>query len=158
MIVANGAGGSPAETLFFAVPLIVLGIALFVQKKTAPVVPLVLVGLGILFAVGSFTFLNGGHSAYGEMFHALCDARDADSAEAATTTFENEVHGPLHDFADALTEEDRAVAALVLVSKQEVEALIDVEKDPRPALDGLTGAVQEGLPVLEEEELSCADS
>ena len=148
------------ESLFLAVPLIVLGVALYFQKSSPPAVPVALVGIGLLFGVGGFTFMAGAdHGEYGDMFHALCDARELaeDDREAASTTFDDEAHGPLHGFADDVAQEDRAAAAAVLETKQRVEAIIEIEGDPGPALGELIEAVEDAFPAVGEEGLTCDD-
>ena len=161
MIGAHGAtGGFNMESLFLAVPLIVLGVALFLQKSSPPAVPLALVGIGLLFAVGSFSFLGGADTGeYGEMLHSLCDASDLaeQDREAATTAFNDEVHGPLHGFADDVAQEDRAAAGAVLEAKQRVEAIVEVRGDPGPALSELTDAVEGAMAAVGEDGLTCDD-
>lgn len=151
------AGGFNVESMFLAVPLVVLGVALFMQKSSPPAVPVALVGIGLLFAVGGFTFLSeDDHGPHGEMFHSLCDASASDDPEAAARTFNDEVHEPLHGFADEVAQADRAAAAEVLETKQRVEAVVQDGGDPAPALDDLTSAVQRALPAVGEEGLTCA--
>lgn len=160
MIVAHGGtSGFNVESLFLAVPLVVLGIALFLQKSSPPAVPVALVGIGLLFGVGGFTFLAGEAGPYGEMLHSLCDARDlaAEDPDAASDLFNDEAHEPLHGFADEVAQQDRGAAAEVLETKQRVEAAIQQGDDPGPALIELTDSVREALPVVGEEEMSCAD-
>lgn len=121
-----------------AIPMVVVGVILFVQKSAKPIVPLGLVLGGFAIAVGGFTFLQSDdHSdaagpsdaevAYGEMVGSLCEARDAAAAEdfeTARTIFLDDVHARLHGLADRLSD-DREVAARLLEAKQAVEAKLD---------------------------------
>jgi hypothetical protein len=158
VISAHGGDGS-SGSLLFALPLVVLGIALFIQRSTSPAVPVILVGIGIAVAVGGFT-LGGSHGRYETMFLSLCSARDvaAHDPGAAATTFTDDVHGPLHEFADALSEKDRAAAADVLETKQRVEAVLAQGNNPEDALGALTVSVERALPIVGEEGVTCESS
>jgi hypothetical protein len=153
-------GGFNVESLFLAVPLIVLGVALFMQKSAPPAVPVAIVGIGLLFAVGGFSFLAGSETRYEAMFHSLCDATDRadEDPDAAATLFNDEVHSPLHAFADEVAQKDRVAAADVLRTKQQVEAAIAEGEDLGPVLIALTAAVRDAGPAVGEEALTCAGS
>lgn len=140
-LLANGGHGGAAnfEALVLAVPMVVVGVILFFQKTTKPIVPFGMVLGGFAVAVGGFTFLQPAdeHSdpvgrsdaevAYGEMVASLCDAQDAAATgdfESARTIFLDDVHARLHVLADRLSD-DRAIAARLLEAKQAVEADLD---------------------------------
>ena len=175
----HGGGAAGFEALVLAVPMVVVGVILFFQKTTKPIVPLGLVLGGFAVAVGGFTFLQpDDHSdapgasdaevAYGEMVGSLCDAQDAAAAgdfESARTIFLDDVHVRLHGLADRLSD-DRAVAARLLEAKQAVEADLDddeVDAADVPAssdalardLGELAAAATAGLATLDVEVDGC---
>lgn len=179
---ADGGHGGPAnfEALVLAIPMVAVGVILFVQKSAKPIVPLGLVLGGFAIAVGGFTFLqpaaddpaaagpSDAEAAYGEMVASLCEARDAAAAQdvaTARTIFLDDVHAGLHDLAERLSD-DRAVAARLLEAKQAVEAALEDEEigsEDVPAsaeqlagdLDELTAAVVGGLDALDLEVDGC---
>ena len=133
----GGSGAANFEALVLAVPMVVVGVILFVQKTAKPIVPVLLVVGGIAVAAGGFTFLQPAapeeHSdaevAYGEMVASMCAARDAAAdgdVDRAGVIFEDDVHLRLHGLADDLTD-DRATAAALLEAKQSVEADLDAD-------------------------------
>ena len=179
---ANGGHGGPAnlEALVLAIPMVVVGVILFVQKSAKPIVPLGLVLGGFAIAVGGFTFLqpaddhqaadeaSDAEVAYGEMVGSLCDAESAAAADdvaAARTIFLDDVHVRLHGLVDRLSD-DRAVAARLLEAKQAVEAdledaEVDAEEVPASAeqlardLEELASAASAGLAALDLEVDGC---
>ena len=172
---ANGGHGGAAnfEALVLAIPMVIVGVILFVQKTAKPIVPFGLVLGGFAVAVGGFTFLqpaddhpaaegpSDAEVAYGEMVASMCDARDAadaGEAEEAGTIFEDDVHVRLHGLADRLTE-DRAAVARLLEAKQRVEADLDDSGAGPENLSGdlgeLIGAAQAALSSLEMEVDGC---
>lgn len=167
------AGGPNFEALILAVPMVVVGIILFVQKSAKPVVSVLLVLGGITLALGGFTFLGteDDHDAqaaaadprYATAVAGLCETSDllsADDIGAALTAFFDESHIVLHDVADRLAERDRAGAAALLESKQAVEAGFEqpefavIDKLQRD-LDDLIIATVQGLAALDERVPGC---
>lgn len=170
MLLANGGHGGAAnfEALVLAVPMVVVGVILFVQKTAKPIVPIGLVLGGLAIAVGGFTFLQpaaDGHSdaevAYGEMVVSLCEARDVAATgdvDTAGVIFEDDVHVRLHGLADRSTD-DRAIAARLLEAKQAVEAgLDDPHVEPQELssdIGELIGATEAVLSSLDMEVGGC---
>lgn len=163
------AGGPNFEALILAVPMVVVGIILFVQKSAKPVVSVLLVLGGITLALGGFTFLatEDDHDAqaastatrddrYADAVRGLCEARARlieDDASGADALFE-EAHPTLHDIAARLSEQDRTAAAELLEAKQDVEsAKTDVVLSE--ALDRLIIATVQGLAELDEQVAGC---
>lgn len=161
------AGGVNAAALVVAVPLVVLGVILFFQKSAAPIVSVVLVSVGLIVAIGSFTFLSEdsdeGHAAatepassYQTAVDALCEARDAGAAEASDLFFDR-AHGPLHVLADDVADEDRKATATLLEAKQEVEASLDAGSDTlHRDFERLIDATVSALSVADVEVEACA--
>ena len=168
MLFAHG-GGGPAnfEALVLAIPMVVVGVMLFVQKTAKPIVPIVLVLSGFLIGVGSFTVLKPADEehtdaeiAYGEMLGSMCEASEAAAdgdVSTAETLFLDDVHLRLHGLADSLTD-DRTAAAELLEAKQAVEA--DFEdgaegEEVAEDLDGLLAATTTAFDSLELEVEGC---
>ena len=136
MLLAHGGGGGSAfEALILALPLIAIGVVLFVQKTATPVVSIAMVAAGIAIAVGSMTIFaeddhdaeashSGDGSGYVSLVTGLCEARSlaGSDVEAAATAFENEAHVPLHDLAAEVGDADRDAAASLLEAKETVES------------------------------------
>lgn len=71
-------------------------------------------------------------SAPGQVHDRLCAALTAAATgdlDAARATFQDRVHGPLHDLASAAAETDRATSARLLEAKQRVEASLAASGD-----------------------------
>lgn len=142
------AGGPNLEALILAVPMVVVGIILFVQKSAKPIVSVLLVLGGITLALGGFTFLGteDDHDAaasattasYSKAVAGLCEAQGmlADGApEAASDAFYDDAHIALHEIADRLATEDRAAGARLLESKQAVESGLEAAERSKDAPD-----------------------
>lgn len=128
-------GGGPSAWPWFLVAgaLLLTGIALWVQKIIDPRVAIALVVLGLVVLGGSFTFLRGSETTTtgaarevtgddpDDAVLALCAIRDEEDLETARNTFQDRVHGPLHDLVTVLQDDDRELAAGLLVAKQGVE-------------------------------------
>lgn len=172
----GAAGGPNFEALALAVPLVVVGIILFVQRSAKPVVSVMLVLAGVTLALGGFTFLDGEEDheehaegvqadvddRYADAVDALCDSREdlADGYVApAVKTFFDTAHAPLHDIAERLSDRDRAAAADLLEAKQAFEAGIEANEDSASLsrdLDRLVIATVVGLNELDVEVTGCA--
>lgn len=172
MLAHGGAGGSTGEALILALPLLVLGVVLFVQKTVKPVVSLSLVAAGVAVVVGGMTvFADDDHDAeasvsgdggsYVSLVTGLCEARRVASVEPEERErlFTDEVHVPLHDLAAAVEEEDRAAAATLLEMKQAVESDLagePVEGETLEAhLDELLEATIAGLAAIDVAAPTC---
>lgn len=166
---AHEAGGINTGALLLALPLLVLGVILFVQKSAAPPVGLVLIAAGIVVSIGSFTFLTTDapehphagaldtERSYRDSVQALCEASRAEP-DAAAALFVDRVHGPLHVLADEIASEDRAVAARLLEAKQSVESALEPETGRarlRAELDRLIDATVAALSVVDLEVEAC---
>lgn len=161
------AGGIETGALVLAVALIVLGVILFFQKTAPLAVSAVLVVGGLVLGAGAFTFLRSEADAhapgpasapYQDVVFALCEAHDAQPNEARAL-FADRVHGPLHELADRVAEQDRDAAARLLEAKQQVEFVLD---DPlagpevvRRDLDRLIDSTVAALAVIEVEVDGC---
>lgn len=167
------AEGPNYEALVLAVPMVVVGIILFVQKSTKPVVSVMLVLGGVALALGGFTFLDTGDdhddaqaagqadARYTLAVQGLCDARSEladDDPEAARASFYDDSHVALHDIADRLAGEDRSAAAELLEAKQAVESGFESGTDVVlvRALDELIISTVQGLASLDEPVGGCA--
>lgn len=170
------AGGPNFEALALAIPLVVVGVVLFVQKSAKPVVSVMLVLAGITLALGSFTFLGAGDDhdndegaqatdvddRYAHAVDGLCDSRQdlADGNVApATESFFDSAHAPLHEIADRLSDRDRAAAADLLEAKQAFEAGIEANEGSvslSRGLDRLIIATVVGLNELDVDVTGCA--
>ena len=152
MTVAHTAtgGGTSLEQLALAAGVLLLGFAFLVQKTVDRRVSIALVVLGLFAFVGAFTFFNASEpsvtvdgrrlteSDANDAIRALCVARDAaGDVAAARSAFEDRAHGPLHDIAAAIEDDDRDLAARLLVAKQAVEADLTVSRDPEQLADDL---------------------
>lgn len=136
MLLAHGSESGPnLEALMLALPMVVVGIILFVQKTAKPIVPVVLVLGGIAIGVSALTIFDGddhdveaspsaGPGAYVGAVTGLCEAERvaAPEPEEAGRIFENDVHLPLHELAAEVGEEDRGAAAALLEAKETVES------------------------------------
>lgn len=157
------AGGPNLEALILAVPMVVVGIILFVQKSAKPVVSVLLVLGGITLALGGFTFLGTeddhdtaaasaeADPSYSAAVAGLCEARemlvDGDPVGAREAFYDNS-HVALHEIADRLSAEDRAAAAELLEAKQAVESGLDAEEGSEQLqadLDSLIIATVQGV-------------
>lgn len=173
MLLAHGGGGGSAfESLILALPLIAIGVVLFVQKTAKPIVSIVMVAAGVAIAVGGMTiFAEDDHDAeaspsgdgggYVSLVAGLCEARSlaGSDVEAAATVFENEVHVQLHDLAAEVGESDREAAGSLLEAKETVEADLAqglVKGDAlREHLDGLLDATVPALRAIDVEAPTC---
>lgn len=87
----------------------------------------------------------------------LCTAADADDVEDARRAFMN-AHGPLHDLARDVVEEDRQVAARLHETKQQTEAALDDDADDLGRnLDELLDATRASLEKLGQPARGCDD-
>lgn len=136
-------GGPGLEQIALSAGIVLLGLAFLVQKSMDPRVSIALLVLGIVAFVGAFTFLRGGEASITvdgrqvtegdleEAVFALCLVRDgAEQVEAADATFQDRAHGPLHDLVTAVEDDDRALAARLLIAKQAVENGLTGTTDP----------------------------
>ena len=173
MLSAHGADGGPNfEALVLALPMLVVGVILFVQKSAQPIVPVLLVLGGIAIGGAGMTVLDGDDhdgegskvaptSSYVGTVTGLCEAgRLAPSRpEEAAALFQDQAHVDLHDLAAEVEESDRAAAAALLEAKQAVEA--DIEADQPDGerleqdLDELLDAAVAGLRELDVEAPTC---
>lgn len=168
----GGAGGSVGEALVLALPLLVLGVVLFIQKTVKPVVSVGLVVAGIAVVVGGMTIfaeddhdaeasVPGGGGSYVGAVTGLCEARRVAEAEPdeAARLFTDEAHVPLHDLAAEVEDEDRAAAAALLEAKQAVESDLDDEplqgETLEADLDELLKATVSGLAAIDVEAPTC---
>lgn len=149
MSLAHGAEGGPNfEALILALPMVVVGVILFVQKSARPIVPILLVLGGIAIGVGSLTiFAKDDHDAtassgnsnetYVAAVTGLCAAHHAASTDAdeARRIFQDDAHVPLHDVAAEVQETDRAAAAALLEAKETVESDVEDESVDGAALE-----------------------
>lgn len=95
--------------------------------------------------------------AYLGVCRALVAARDDDAA-GARTIFQNEAHGPLHELSDRVDDEDRAIAARLLESKNAVESAVADNAEPdalRSALERLSAATADAVREVEGEPGPC---
>lgn len=92
---------------------------------------------------------------------ALCDAIATDDVAEATEVFWADVHAPLHELADDLQAEERALTARMLEAKYGVETVAPRDGDPGPAplvrdrLETLLEHVRQGLQALDRPAPSC---
>lgn len=130
--------------------LVLAGITFVVQTALDARVGIVLLVAGLVVLGGSFTFLRGGEAptmgagregAGGDpedVVLALCAVRDgADEIDAANSTFQDRAHGPLHDLVTAVQDEDRELAARLLIAKQAVESGLSSEGDPEQLIENI---------------------
>lgn len=137
-------GGSLGQVAL-AAGVALLGLAFLVQKSLDRRVSVVLVALGLVGLIGSFTFLKniggaGTITVQGQEYEedelvdvvaATCTARDAaEDPDAAQATFLDRVHVPLHVIAVAVEDEDRSLSARLLEAKQDVEEELAEKADP----------------------------
>jgi hypothetical protein len=95
--------------------------------------------------------------AYLGVCRALLAARNGDAARARTV-FENDAHGPLHELSDQVDEENRAIAARLLESKNAVESAVAKNADAdamRTALERLSAATADAVREVEGEPGPC---
>jgi hypothetical protein len=165
-------GGPNLEALLIAVPMVGLGMLFFFQKSASLPVSLVLIVLGLVVGYGSVTFLtqepvdSHGHTPqrdfYASALIALCDAGETAERRPAKAerTFYDHAHQPLHELADESAGADRAVAARLLESKNEVEAVLEeVPPDGErlaAAINALAIETGSAMQALEMEAPSCA--
>ena len=162
MLFAQGAVGGPnLEALVLAVPMVVLGVVLFLQKTTTPIVPVVLVLAGTAIGGAGMTVLaDDDHEAGGKKaavnsyvgtVTGLCEARRvaADDPEEATRLFRDEAHVDLHALAYQAEDLDRSAAAGLLEAKQTVEADLDAaEVDGEELQHGLDAVLEATIAAL----------
>ena len=92
---------------------------------------------------------------------ALCDAIATDDVAEATEVFWSRAHTPLHDLADDLQAEDRALTARILEAKYDVETVAPRDGEPGPAplvderLEVLLTRVREAMHALDRPAPSC---
>ena len=92
---------------------------------------------------------------------AICDAIATDDVTEATEVFWSRAHAPLHDLADDLQAQDRALTARMLEAKYDVETVAPRDGDPGPTplvderLEALLTRVREGLRALDRPAPSC---
>lgn len=171
LLAHGGAGGSLGEGLILALPLLVLGGVLFIQKTVKPVVSVGLVAAGIAVVAGGMFVSQDDHEeeaptphgggSYVAAVTGLCEARRvaASDPDEALRLFQDEAHVPLHDLAAEVGERDRAAAAALLEAKQTVES--EVENEPLEGdaleadLDDLLDATVSGLAAIEVEAPTC---
>ncbi|MBW3595284.1 MAG: hypothetical protein KY391_06860 [Actinobacteria bacterium] len=170
----SGTGGGNVESIALALGLVLLGLAFLVQRSLDRRVSILLVVLGLVAFVGSFTFLKnvGGGTTItvqGQEFEeeelqdavaAICTARNeaATDPEAAQMAFLDRAHLPLHVIAAAVEDEDRALSGDLLEAKQAVEEEFAGTADPEDLVDQLEELLEvtvEALQVLEIPASTC---
>ena len=80
---------------------------------------------------------------YASMYASLCDAHQLASvgdASGARTAFVDGAHGPLHQLAADVSEEDRGVAAQLLESKEATEQSMQAQ-DSTPVAKALSALI-----------------
>lgn len=162
-------GGPNFEALVLAVPMVVVGVILFVQRSVKPIVSVVMVLGGITLIVGGFTFLSAeddhdaqaapsAEAGYTGVVEGLCEAREqlqGERPEDALSSFYDRSHVALHEIAARLSDEDKAAAARLLEAKQSVESG-NTNVVVLRALDELIIATIQGLAELDQQVQGCA--
>lgn len=166
-------GGGSLDQIAVALGVTLLGLAFLVQKSLDRRVSIVLVVLGLVGLVGSFTFLKnlGGGTTItvqGQEFEeeelrdavdAICTARnEADDPEKAQATFLDRAHLPLHVISAAVEDEDRALAGSLLEAKQAIEEEFAGKMDPEELEEGLSALLDvtvEALAALDVPASTC---
>lgn len=170
---ADGAEGGPNfESLVLALPMVIVGVILFLQKTAKPIVSVVLVLGGIAIGGAGLTVLardgheaepsaSGSDNSYVSMFTGLCEARrlaPRDPGEA-TLIYQDKLHVAVHDLAAKVQARDRGAAAALLEAKQAVETDIDADEVDGDALeqhlDELLEATVTGLRTIDLEAPTC---
>lgn len=132
-----------------------------------------LVAVGLVIAIGSFTFLNRDSRvppaddrhdvvAYPAAVEGLCEASRVaeDDPERAHDLFFDEAHATLHVLADEVADRDRTAAAALLEAKQEAESSLSSPETSGEALrrdlDALVDATIAASRAVDVEVEGCA--
>lgn len=86
------------------------------MPRIRPLAPLALIAVALS--------CTGGQASPSDVVTALCRANEAEEEGEARDVFYSEAHDGLHSLIDELMEEDRAAAASLLVTKNQVEAAL----------------------------------
>ena len=170
---ATGGGGS-LDQIALAVGLVMLGLAFLVQKSLDRRVSIVLVVLGLIAFIGSFTFLKGvggektivvqgqevTESELQDAVSAICTARNSadDNPDNAYTNFIERAHVRLHIIVAAVEDEDRELAARILEVKTAVEEEFVGTPDREKLVEDLQDLLEvtvEALNLLQIEATEC---
>ena len=170
---ATGGGGS-LDQIALALGLVLLGLAFLVQKSLDRRVSIILVVLGVVAFIGSFTFLKGvggektlvvqgqevTESELQDAVSALCTARNSadDNPESAYTNFIERAHIPLHIIVAAVEDEDRELAGRILELKTAVEEEFVGTPDGEKLVEDLQALLEvtvEALNLLKIEATAC---
>ena len=141
-------GGPNLEALVLALPMVVVGAVLLVQKTAKPIVSVGLVLGGIAVGGAGMTVLAGEDhdgedpkvaptNSYVGTVTGLCEARRLAPSrpEDAAALFQDRAHLDLHDLAAGVEGRDRAAAATLLEAKQAVEVDIEAERPDGETLE-----------------------
>ena len=160
-------GGGNLDQIALAVGLVLLGLAFLVQRSLDRRVSVILVALGLVAFLGSFTFLKGigqrtitvqdqefTEDQLVEGVIAICLTRDTfdNDLSEAQVHFLDRAHIALHAVAAAIEDDDRELSGRLLVAKQAVERGFAEKVEPQEMterLEELLTVTIESLEVLE---------